>query len=469
MKSPTKAILLALTAVLLLAFAIQQQTGFFKCNELNGATYERSMPEWNFGSFCEGSYQNQTESYLQYHYGFREPLTRLYNQTLWSLFRYASVEEKKRIMVSRDNWIFEPWTVEEHYQSCAYKFADDSLTMAEIFNAEAKRLYQIQHILEPFGTHLFVALLPGKELICGEHMPKTKIFPKEKKITAFGHYSKRLEELGVNHVNFGEWFVQMKDTVSFPLFPQTGTHWSNLAAIHVADSLVSYLETLGGINMHNVEIGPVFQRTLKPDADLESLMNLIWPLKKKPNMLAQATCDNDSTAVKPTLITIGDSFYWNIINFVPVLHIFTKVPYWYYFSTAYYDPPETEVADKDIIKELVEVDFVMLAYGTTQLYKMSNGFSIRTLLELCYDDDEIKAGKAKARQDFENDSTMVAKAQLRAKKENDPIDVALDDEFDDWIRLHLEDYFPALRDSIPTRRSSKVKTLIDNDLTQADE
>ena len=455
MKSPTKVILFALTAILLFSFAIQQQTGFFKCKELNGVTNERPKPELSFKSFCDGSYQKQTESYLQYHYGFREPLTRLYNQTLWTFFRYASVEEKKRIMVSRDNWIFEPWTVEEYYQSCAYKVADDSLTAARIFDAEAKRLYQIQHILEPFGTHLFVALLPGKELICGEHMPPNNKYFKEKQITAFGYYSKRFKDLGINHVNFGEWFMQMKDTVSYPLFPQTGTHWSNLAAIHVADSLVNYLEVLGGINMHNIELGPVFQRTLKPDADLESLMNLIWPLRKTPNFLAQAYTDHDSTAIKPILLTIGDSFYWNILNFVPVWNIFNGVPYWYYFSTAYFDEDEKRVSEKDLVKKLVSVDFVMLSYGTTQLYRMSNGFSERALLELCFDEKEIQSGRTLARKAFENDAEAMARAEKRAKKENDPIDVAMDDEFEDWMKLHLEDFFPELRDSIPEKRSQK--------------
>ena len=455
MKSPTKIILFALTAVLLFAFAIQQQTGLFKCKELNGVTSERPKPELNFANFCDGSYQKKAESYLQYHYGFREPLTRLYNQTLWTFFRYASVEEKMRIMINKDNWIFEPWTVEEYYQSCSYKVADDSLTVARIFDAEAKRLYQIQHILEPCGTHLFVALLPGKEQICGEHMPPNKRYFKEKKITAFGHYSNRFKELGINHVNFGEWFMQMKDTVSYPLFPQTGTHWSNLAALHVADSLVDYLQALGGIKMQDLKLSSMFQRTLKPDADLESLMNLIWPLQKKPNFLAKAYCDYDSTVVRPILLTIGDSFYWNILNFVPVWDIFNGVPYWYYFSTAFFDGEENQVSKKDVVKKLVFVDFVMLAYGTTQLYRMSNGFSEQALLELCYEPEDIETGKALARKDFEKDEKAIARAKVRAKKENDPLDVAKDDEFKDWIKLHLEDYFPELRDSIPEKRSQK--------------
>ena len=230
-------------------------------------------------------------------------------------------------------------------------------------------------------------------------------------------------------------------------------------AMYVADSLVDYLETLGGINMHNLVLDKPYQRTLKPDADLESLMNLIWPLRKKPNFLTKAYPDHDSTAVRPILLTIGDSYYWNILNFIPVWDIFNGVPYWYYFSTAYFDGDENRVSEKNLVKKLVSVDFVMLAYGTTQLYRMSNGFSEKALLELCYDEEEIQTGKSLARKAFENDAEARVRAEKRAKRENDPLDVAMDDEFEDWMKLHLEDFFPELRDSIPTKRSTKMLEL----------
>ena len=201
----------------------------------------------------------------------------------------------------------------------------------------------------------------------------------DKTITAYEFYRKRFKELGVNHIDLGEWFVQMKDTVSYPLFPQTGTHWSNLAAIHSADTLVRYMDALSGLNMVNLTVGSVYQRTLKPDADLESLMNLIWPLQKRPNMLAEAYYIADTTAIKPRLLTIGDSFYWNILNFTPIWDVFKEVPYWYYFSTAYFSLPElTEtcfVSDLNVLDEVLASDFVMLSYSTVSLYKMSNGFS----------------------------------------------------------------------------------------------
>ena len=383
MKSRTKAILIALTILMLCAFAIQQGTGLFKFKELNGVTETQTKPELTSESFLHGTFQRDVEAYLKQNCGFREPLTRLYNQILWTFFRYAKVAEDKRVIITDDNWMFEPWTVEEYYQSRSYNYAVDSLEMAQKLEAEAQRILELQQALEPYNTHLFVALLPGKEQICGEHIPQGFHYSREKKITAYEFYAKRFKELGINHVNFAEWFMQMKDTVSWPLFPQTGTHWSNLAAQHATDTLVRYMENLAGINMMNILLDKDFQRTLKPDADLESLLNLIWPVKKQPNRLSFAYPDYDSTAVRPTLITIGDSFYWNILNFIPVWDLFEKVPYWYYFSTAFFDDDGLKVTHKigelDVLQEVIDADFVMLSYSTGTLYEMSNGFS-ETLL-----------------------------------------------------------------------------------------
>ena len=390
MRSRTKIILFSLTAVLFFASMIQQATGVFSFKELSGVTELQAHPMFSFQHFREGVYQSEAEAYLKQHYGFREPLTRLYNQNLWTFFHYSKVVEDQRIVITDDNWFFEPWTVEEYYQSRAYRYTKDSLEMAELFEAEAKRLYQIQQILEPFGTHLFVALLPGKEQICAEHLPKNTSYFHEKKLTAFDFYSKRLNKLGVNNINLGRWFLQQKDSVNYPLFPQTGTHWSNLAAIHSADTLIRYMEWLSDSNMVNLKAGSNFQRTLKPDADLESLMNLIWPLQKAPNFLAEACYDYDTTAWRPRLITIGDSFYWNILNFTPIWDVFESVPYWYYFSTAYFDDDDLKVTkavpDLDVLQEVINADFVMLSYSTVSLYKMSNGFSEQLLSEIYYDE-----------------------------------------------------------------------------------
>ena len=464
MKSHTHIILFALTAILLFASMLQQATGLFHFKKLEGETYKQPMPKVSFAHFCDQSLQNSTEAYLKQSFGFREPLTRLYNQTQWTFFRHAQVIEDQRIVVTRDNWIFEPWTVEEYYQSRSYRYADNPEEMAVKMEAEAKRLRQIQDILEPCGIKLFVALLPGKELICSEHIPKNTRYFKEKKTTAYEFYSKRFKEIGVNHVDFANWFIQMKDTVSYPLFPQTGTHWSNLSSLYVADSLLRYMEQLGNVNLLNIETFSRYQRTTKPDNDLESLLNLIWPLKKKPNFLAGYTYPADTTAIKPKLITIGDSFYWNLLNAAAIGTPFSEYPYWYYFSTIYFGKDKTNTSQIDLLDEVFSADFIMLSYSTTPLYAMSNGFSERLLLELCYEPEEIKAKMAKVRNAITSDEERVQAIRKQAKSKNRNYEQELESEVNSIIFNNLESYFPALCDSVPAKHSLHARHLMGDSL-----
>jgi hypothetical protein len=464
MRSRTTIILFSLTAVLLFASMIQQATEFCKVKPLIGASYAKPKPTFTFQNYRNGSLQTATESYLQQHYGFREPLTRFYNQIVWALFRSSKVVDDQRILITPDNWIFEPWSVEEYYQSRIYLYAKDSADMVKRMEAEAHRIYQLQHMLEPYGTHLFVALLPGKEQICSEHMPKNTCYFKEKKITAMEYYSRRFEELKVPNVNFSHWFMQIKDTVSYPLFPQTGTHWSNLASTHVADSLLCYMEQLGDMNLLNLKILYTYRHTVKPDNDLEGLMNLIWPIRKAPNYLAGYTYPPDSTAVKPKLITIGDSFYWNLLSHSYFGTPFRAYPYWYYFNTAYFNNDKNNVSEIDLLDEVLSADFIMLSYSTATIYGMSNGFSERLLLEMCYEPEEINNKLGQVRHAIESDSLRQKEIFNHAIHKGKTYEQELKSEVNYTIFSDLKHYFPALCDSIPTQRSLKARYLTGDSL-----
>ena len=72
--------------------------------------------------------------------------------------------------------------------------------------------------------------------------------------------------------------------------------------------------------------------------------------------------------------------------------MFEKVPYWYYYSTAYFDDEDLtvdkKVKDLDVLQEVIDADFVMLSYSTVGLYQMSNGFSSQLLHKIYYDEGE---------------------------------------------------------------------------------
>jgi hypothetical protein len=113
MKVNVKVILFSLTAVVLFLFPIQQATGLFKFKKLYGAMEEQPKPRLTAQQWLDCSFQDGAEAYLQQHYGFREPLTRLYNQYIWDCYGLTFAKERNWVFVSDDGWYYESSYVQE--------------------------------------------------------------------------------------------------------------------------------------------------------------------------------------------------------------------------------------------------------------------------------------------------------------------------------------------------------------------
>ena len=455
MKRHIQLILFILTVVILFLPMVQEHLKLFDFRALTGVVAENPKPKTDLKHLTNQSWQHWTETHLQLNYGFREPLTRLYNQYRWDFYHQSNQLEQKKLFIDDDGWLYESQHVEEYYAGKGRYYAKDSLGMAKVFGEEALRLYQVQQILETQGTHLFVLLLPGKEVIYPEHVPETDKYPHTKVFSATEFYHETFDRLGVNYIDVNPWFLAMKDTVDYLLYPQTGTHWSNYAALFVADSLIRYMEQLGNIRMEHFTIGEREEGTLYPDDDLEQLMNLVRPLPKAPNYHAPYTIIEDSTADKPKLITIGDSYYWNLLNATPFGKVMGDLRYWYYFNTVYFDSLHNNIKEVDVLQEIIDADFVMLAYCTPQIYKMSQGFSQRALLEMCCNEDELAWARKQLANDIRNNTVWMENMVELSDGYHLPLDSVINGEARNTLMAHPHRIIPALRDTIPTKRSKR--------------
>ena len=460
MKSPLKLILVTLTIVFLLLPLAQEHLRLFDFRPLTGVVAEDPLPKAGLAQFSNQRLQRWIDAHLRLNYGFREPLTRLYNQYLWDFYGQTNLVETKKIYIGDDGWIYESQHVEEYYVGKGRWYASDSLGMAEYFGKEALRLYQLQQILETQNTHLFVLLLPGKEVVYPEHVPETDDYPHNKVFSATEFYHQTFDELGVNYIDVNPWFLQMKDTVDYLLYPQTGTHWSNYAALYVADSLIRYMEQLGDIRMEHFTIGEREERTEYPDDDLEQLMNLARPLPKAPNYYAPYTIIEDSTASHPYLITIGDSYFWNLVNATPFGKVMGNLRYWYYFSSVYFDNKHDNIKEVDVLQDVIDADFVMVAYCTPQIYVMSQGFSQRLLLDICCNHDDLAMAQKQAIKTIHNSPVWMKRMVDLSNEYDIPIDTVVYGEAMNTVLKYPEQFIDILKDTVPTQRSLRYTIAI---------
>ncbi len=447
------------TIAVMIIFLVQTVTGVVKLEPLHGAVLEAEKPKPTLATYVDGSFQENTEQYLRDHFGFREWLIRYYNQYLWSCFHETN---NATIVRGKDNWLFEELYVRNHYESLMYDYTNDTSEMKKIFEKEALRLKKVQELLKEYDIHLFVVIAPSKDDIYPEYLPPNFSYNRPVGVRAYDYYTKRFDELGVDYVDFVPVFKNLKNTVDYPLFPQTGTHWTSIASVFAFDSILHYMAALGNQNLVDLEIGEKYQaKTRDFDNDLETILNLARPVKTPTNWYVDVKAIKDSSAVKPNLVGVGDSYFWHFIYNIPLLDIFQKSTYWYYNYIIYGDPENTSPLDVDIEQELMKPDYIMLIFNPTTLYKFSCYYLPRALLHLCYDKTVIDSLAL----DFSETiklykPTWYKTALEKAKETHQRVEDVLYEDALYMFRTEPEQYFKELEGSkMPTSRNKDLKAI----------
>ena len=386
-KKPTYDIILfAILMVLSFLPLLQQHLLHIPLKPLHGVTIEEKRPEFNFESYRSGDYAKQEEAYLSQHFGFREPVIRLYNQYLWSCYRKTYAHD---VLAGKQGWLYNPESVSDYYGTELLRWQHSPEAARQRFDREVKYMNWVREVLKENGIELLAFIAPEKSFLYPEYLPE-----REYDTTTFNassYFLRKFEETGFPCIDMNGYFELMKDTVSYPLIPQTGAHWV-FPAVYAADSLFRYMGELKGIELPKLHIGALHENDNHgADNDLEQLLNLSLPIRKRNGYspTAEVTVENSPTSIKPKVLFVGNSFMWGIVNHIPLSEVFDEVEFWYYFSTAYFGEGMKQtcpVSDYNLGEKLLHFDYVVWFSTGNQMNKGTMGFAPSALVNLVVDD-----------------------------------------------------------------------------------
>lgn len=450
-------ILCLATMALFLLVMLQERRQIISMRELKGAYTVTDLPKPAFRTLADGSWQREAEKYLRANHGFHEAAIRLYNQYAWSLFRQST---NVQVMVGGDGYLYERYFVEDFHESRMYKYTESPEELLAKFDREASRLAKLQAILAEAGTTIFVAILPGKDQIYPEYVPRPDSYFKGRTPgpRAIEAYPPLFDRYGIHHTNVCQWFKDLRGVAPFPLMTKQGTHWSNIASVYAFDSIMRFMQSAGGAHIPAVTVGaPYYADTREPDNDLAELLNLIRTPRGPRNQYADVALAEPAgdSASRPGMIVIGDSFFWNVSYNFPLDSLFRYCYYWFYNNTAYFDPQHDNVSQYDLAATLLDADYVMLSYCSGQLYDLGNEFISQALVRLCYDECDIQAVRDSLTHNVNADPAWRQQIADKAAAQGISFDEALRTDCDYLIFTNPESYFPELAaDTVPARRCS---------------
>ena len=368
---------------------LQMKTQLFKIRPLQGSFNIAEKKPLTLDSYRDGSYQKSVEDYLSDHFGFREWAFRTYNQYLWSCY---GLWNTTCIRLGQDRWLYYLDDVNDYYYGLGCYYNPDSLATLKIYENDSRQLYWMQEILRDYGVNLFVCMAPSKSMTCPEHIADPIPGYGCNHPKAYPYYVQRFEELGLNHLDYNAYFAQLKGQTSYPLYYKFSSHWTNLAVCYLSDTLLRYMEQLGGMRLPHVQVGPEYEAApVEPDDDMVEIVNVWWPIERQTYRYADVTMQYDEATQHPRLLVVGDSYNKSFHNMLPFDSIFSQYHYWYYFHDIERDPNHDNVDQVDILDEVLNIDYLMLVWCPINIYKLGHGFPERALISLCVDDSVVAA------------------------------------------------------------------------------
>ena len=385
-KATYDVILFIILMILLFMPLLQGRFQLIPLKPLYGVTIETEKPDFNLEAYRSGDYAKQEEAYLGEHFGFREPVIRLYNQYLWSCYKKTYAHD---VMAGKQGWLYTPESVSDYYGTELLNWQPSIEEAKSTFEREVKYMCRARDILKENDVELLAFIAPEKSFVYPEYLPEGR--HDTTTFNACATFLHRFQENGFPCIDMTSWFALMKDTVPYPLIPQTGAHWV-FPAVYAADSLFRFMGDLKGIELPKLKIGKLHESNNHgTDNELERLLNLSLPIRKRNGYspTAEVTAKGGPNSVKPKVLFVGNSYMWGMANRVPMREVFSDMEFWYYFSTAYSGEHLTDtqpVVDLNLLEKLLDFDYIVWFTTGNQLNKGTNGFANSVILTLGVDD-----------------------------------------------------------------------------------
>jgi hypothetical protein len=405
-----KYILFLLILLLLIAPSVQKELNIFHLKPLGGAVSYEEQPALTKSGWFSGEFQVSFDDYLEQHIGFRPDLVRLNNQLDYSLFRKPSA---KGIIVGVGDFLYEVWYI------LAYTGKD--FAGEDKIIEKSEKIKFLQDSLKSYGVHLIPIFSPGKGSLYPENIPE-RFHPEKRSQTNIDTYRAQFSKLNVKYLDLNSWFKVIKDTTSYPLYAQTGTHWTEYGVMLALDTLLRFIEDDRGKLLTDISITgfEITDKLRGDDYDIAAGMNLVCEIPHYEMAYPKVSFYSDSTTYKPRVMTISDSYYWMIYGPGHTEKIFGQNIFRYYnqqdFAKSY--SGAKPVMEYNIEKEFGQYDYIFLWYTDGTLPKFAGGY-VDNAHFLLSNLDEIK----QIEQSLIQDRSRLKVLQEEAMKE----EVGLDD------------------------------------------
>jgi hypothetical protein len=332
--------------------------------ELNGVTEPVNKPVFTSQNWLTGDYQKKFESYFAFNLGLRKAAVRSASQ-----IKYWLGVQRSEVIVGKDNELMG--------KECIDAFYGRDFLGEDSIHRVVTSIHRFQQQLNEHGVKFFMVIAPNKSRLYPDKIPD-EFKGNANASTNYDLFRAQLKQARVPVVDFQQWFESIDQTSPHPLYSNLGVHWSYYSATFCGDSLLGYMANLLSKKVNRVKYKEISTTTVPydTDGDMMKLLNLWFDIPvTRPLAYFKTELNRDSSKYIPSVLSIGDSYYWNIIyTGIPAAYFHPNSAYFYYHSTAYFnDGNILPVTKLNLHETVLSKDVVFFLYSEPNLRNLGNG------------------------------------------------------------------------------------------------
>jgi len=328
-------------------------TGYFQLHDLP------SVKLFTWRSWFSSSFQDEFSARVNDHTGLRNTLIRIANQVDYTLFGNVHAEGFIR---GKEGYLFE-----EDY---IHEYNGDFFIGQRVIDKKLSRLKNVSDSLKKYNIPLLLVYEPGKASFYPEFIPD-RFHAGKPSASNLSFYLQRSRELGLPFMDMNRYFLEMKDTARYPLFPRYGMHWSLYGVPLAVDTLARVAGKMTGKQLPRFRTKKLLETEtpVGTDNDIGELLNLACPMKATRGAFPLIAFENKPPVALRVLV-IADSYYLNIIEGYG-RKLFKTQDYWYYNKKCYpfqNQSPPAYVDKSDLRSRLKHYDLVLVMVSEINLH-----------------------------------------------------------------------------------------------------
>lgn len=321
------------------------------------------------------TWQKNKEEILKKNLLIRPILIRMQNDLD---FRFFDEYHMGDLLVGKNGFYFSKGWAEA--RCCVNNLNKDTLS------SYVKKLKTLSDLFNQKGKYFRVIIPPSKEEFFSNELPDEYI--NEKPNNDYHLYLNELKKNKIAYWDLLDFYKKVQDTVQYPVYSKTSVHWTNYGASFTLMNLLADMNKFFDNQMSKIYVeSQEVSKFKNGDGDTEATLNLFTRIDNSDFLYNRYKVDSNRTPFKPKVLTIADSFYWQIIYCWKLSEMFSSdSKYLYYYNSIFFytSTPSKNIKEINIIEEFKTADALIILNSSHNLLDYPFGFQ--------YDIDKVIEG-----------------------------------------------------------------------------